>query len=124
MNEQIKQEVLNLIQNASAKAPEVLSQSVTAQITRLAGDAIVSGVFFLIAGTISVWSVKKLRVLAKERRGLECEEGLTYMLCAFFGVIVTGCTLAETAYSAVALVSWRLNPYGELLLKLLGGDAA
>ena len=119
MNEQIKQEVLNLIQNASAKAPEVLSQACNAQVVRLTGDAVIAGMFFLIVGPITVWSIRNILRLAKER-DLDTERGFGFLLGAVFGVIITGCTLAETAYSVVALVSWKLNPYGELLLKLIG----
>lgn len=119
MNEQIKQEVLNLIQNASAKAPEVLSQACNAQVVRLTGDAVVAGMFFLIAGAITVWSIKGARKLVREG-DLDTERGFGFILGSVVGVLITGLTLAETAYSTVALISWKLNPYGELLLKLLG----
>ena len=119
MNEQIRQEVLNLIQNASSKAPEVLSQACSAQVFRLTGGAITSGAFFIISGVISVWVVKSILKLIKEE-DMDAERGFGFIMAALLGTMFTGCFLVMTIHNVLALVSWKLNPYGELLLKLIG----
>ena len=116
MNEQIKQEVLNLIQNASAKAPEVLSQACTAQITCYLGDAIVGGIAAICLGIVAYM----VRGLFKREDAPEGEAAFVLCILGFMAGLGALIVAADAAYDVVQAVSWWLNPYGELLLKLIG----